>query len=289
MSVRKTLRFSIILLTVFILSCTTISINERDAFDAKRTVTIDDFRRNGIAIELITFKSGDTLPLKGWYLSHPQPRGTVLYLGGNGFLLAISQDILTAIYKQKMNVFAFDYRGYGQSSGEPSIAGLKDDAWSAYNYLIETKNTEPERLIIQGHSLGTFLALWLANRMPAAGLILESPLTDAEDMTDRLIPWFLDPFISFEIDPVLRRESNTSAIKNLKNPLLIVSGINDKITPVGMAEKLYETAQVNNKKLVLIENGEHNNLPLTPKYRNAINDFYDEFIGNRPPTVIKSN
>lgn len=268
----------IFLMGVVSLSCTTIKIQERDAFDAKKTVTANDFAREGIKIDELYFNSDDTTRIRAWHLQHEKPKGTVLYLGGNGFLLAISRDILTSIYNQKVNVFAFDYRGYGQSAGKPSVKGIKRDAQSAYNYIIEKVRVQQQNLIIHGHSMGSFFALWLANNNPAAAVVLESPITNVEDLTDRLVPWMVKPFISFEIDPQLANENNLTEIIKLQKPVLIISGENDNITPKGMAETLYEEAKVFEKELVIIEDGGHNNLPLNMDYQSELKIFYQQFF-----------
>ena len=275
--ISKLIAFSTLILLLF--SCTTIPIRERDAFDAKRTVTADDLRRRGMALQEITFSSDDTVQLKAWYLSREDARGTVLYLGGNGFLLAISEEILSAIHAQGMNVFAFDYRGYGRSSGKPSVQGLKKDVRAAYAYLTGQLGVSPDRLVIHGHSLGTVFTLWLANQNQAAGVVLESPFTDAKDLTNRLVPTLLKPFVRFDIDEALLEDSNLEQITRLQKPLLIVTGADDPITPKVMAEMLYQRATVKDKNLVIIDKGGHNDLPVIETYRHALSDFYKSLSG----------
>jgi len=276
-SIFKFIGFSTLIVLLF--SCTTIPIRERDAFDAKRTVTADDLRRKGMALQEITFSSDDTVQLKAWYLSREDARGTVLYLGGNGFLLAISEEIFSAFHAQGMNVFAFDYRGYGRSSGKPSVQGLKNDVRAAYAYLAGKLHVSPDRLVIHGHSLGTVFALWLANQNHAAGVVLESPITDAKDLTNRLVPTLLKPFVRFEIDEALLQDSNLEQITRLQKPLLIVTGVDDPITPKVMAEMLYERATVKDKNLIIIDKGGHNDLPPNKTYRQALSEFYTSLPG----------
>lgn len=268
-----------VLLMLFSLnSCKTINIKEQDAFDAKKTVTADLLKSTGIAVDEITFQPDDTTLIHAWYLTREDARGTVLYLGGNGFLLAIAGDILGSIYEQGMNVFAFDYRGYGQSSGRPSVDGLKHDAQAAYQYITTQKQIHPDQLIIHGHSMGSMLALWLANQNPAAGVVLESPVTDVKDLTDRLVPFFLKPFISFKLDEELLQVSNREEIKKLEKPVLIITGEDDQVTPKEMAEDLYKKAVVSRKNLYIIEDGGHNDLPLKNVYKEQLAIFYNGLL-----------
>lgn len=260
------------------LSCTTIRIEERDAFDAKQTITIDVLRENNIRVQEVTFNSDDQSTLQGWFLQHPEARGTVLYFGGNGYLLAIAYDILMANYHQKLNVFSFDYRGYGQSSGEPSIAGLKRDALAAYEVVTEQLGISYDQLILHGHSLGSFFALYISTQKEVKAVVLESPVSDVEDWTDQLVPFLLKPFVRFEIDEALKNESNLEQAKRLKKPVLIITGKDDKITPLEMSESLLQAAVSKHKRLVIVENGGHNDLPKKPEYLDALADFYSSTL-----------
>jgi len=262
-------------ISIILLSCTTIRIEERDAFDAKRSVTADLLRKKDIPVQEITFSAEDDILLKGWFLEHPDAKGTVLYFGGNGYLLAISHDMLMANYRHKMNVFSFDYRGYGQSGGEPSIAGLKTDALAAYEFVTEELGVSSARLILHGHSLGSFLALFVSTQKDVRAVVLESPVSDVSDWTDQMVPLLLKPFVRFEIDENLKRENNLERVRQLDKPLLIVTGGNDKITPVKMSRNIFESAKSGQKKLVIIENGGHNDLPRKTAYLNALASFYE--------------
>ncbi|MGI9072816.1 MAG: alpha/beta hydrolase [Bryobacteraceae bacterium] len=81
-----------------------------------------------------------------------------------------------------------DYRGYGKSQGEPSERGLYQDADAAYAELLHL-GYGPERIVIQGESLGTAIAVDLAMRKQCAGVILESPLMSAGRMAGKVLPF----------------------------------------------------------------------------------------------------
>ena len=256
-------------------SCTTIELTERDAFDIKRTISPDYFQDAPYQIEEVLIDSGENLRLNGWYMTRDVSRKTVLYFGGNGFVMVSSYHIIKAFLDQGVNLFVFDYRGYGENPGVPTISGLKEDGLAAYDYLISEKGVEPEALVIHGHSLGTFVASYVASEKEASGLVLECPITDAEDWTGRLVPWFLKPFINFEIDPVLTENSNLVRVSGVDMPLLVIAGKQDKVTPPEMGEAIYETANSKSKRIVVIEDGGHNDLPNREEYADALNAFYD--------------
>ena len=261
-------------LIVVTASCVTIPIRERDAFDNKKTVTLEELTRQGLSVASVTLFPDDSTFLRGWWLTRPDAMGTVLYLGGNGFLLTISKDILTAIYGQKVNVLAFDYRGYGESRGMPTVAGLKRDALAAYHWLVQEKKIAPEKLVLHGHSIGTFMALHVASKNPAAGLVLESPITNAKDLTGKMVPWILKPLVNFKIDAALLQDDNRIMVTGLSLPVLLITGAEDKITPSSMAKELYDKSASPEKTLRIIPRGGHNDLPLFIEYRNEIGGFY---------------
>ncbi|MCU0645314.1 MAG: alpha/beta hydrolase [bacterium] len=265
---------TVLLFSLFIASCTTIKLTEKEAFNVKRTISPASFENKSYEFEEIEFVSGDSLTLKGWFIKNPIAQGTVLYYGGNGFVMVISYDIIKSIIDQNVNLLVFDYRGYGENPGTASVAGLKTDGLAAYDFLINEKQIDPEKLIIHGHSMGSFIASYVASEREAAGLVLECPITDAKDWTGMLVPWFLKPFVKFEIEPSLLENSNVARITSIEKPLLIFAGDNDQVTPPKMAEKLFEAAKSTDKKLVIIENGGHNDLPQRAEYTNALTEFY---------------
>lgn len=266
------------LLSLLISSCTTIKLTEKEAFDVKRTIGPDYFKSHGFEFEAVQIQTADGLSLSGWFIKNPAATGTVVYFGGNGFVMVTSFHIIKAIIDQNVNLLVFDYRGYGQNDGTPSVAGLKVDGLAAYDFLVRKKQIIPEKLIIHGHSLGSFIASFVASERAAAGLVLECPVTDAKDWTGRLVPWFLKPLVKFEIDPALLENSNVKRLANIETPLLILTGDNDQITPPGMAEKLFQVAKSSDKALKIIPDGGHNDLPQRDEYKTALAKFYEKIF-----------
>ncbi|MBM3240844.1 alpha/beta hydrolase [Candidatus Poribacteria bacterium] len=264
------------ILTLFIMSCSTIKITEKDAFDVKRTISPEYFKDGPTALTEVRFVTPDNIALNGWFIQNEAANGTILYFGGNGFVRVTSYHLIKAIIDQKVNLFVFDYRGYGANPGTPSVAGLKADGLAAYDFLIQGKKVRPEELILHGHSLGTFIATFVAAQKEAAGIVLECPITDAKDWTGRLVPWFLKPFVKFQIDAALLENSNLERISQVSQPLLILAGGKDQITPPVMAEKLFEKAKSQNKALKIIATGGHNDLPQIKEYRQVLQAFYQK-------------
>jgi fermentation-respiration switch protein FrsA (DUF1100 family) len=170
--------------------------------------------------------------------------------------------ILNEIKKMGFSVFAYDYRGYGTSSGRPSEQNAYRDIDAAYEYLIKEQNTAPGKIIALGQSLGGAMAADLASRKPVGGLILESTFVTAYRVLTK-IP--LLPFDQFE---------NINKIKQVRCPVLVIHGKQDQVIPFWHGKKLFEQAN-EPKKSYWVERAGHNNLleVAGPGYRQALQAF----------------
>ena len=261
-------------LALLLASCTNIDIREEDAFDVKRTIDPRYFESSGYALEEVRFPAADGLELEGWFISRGENERTILFIGGNGFVIAASYYIITSIIEQDVDLMVFNFRGYGTNPGSPTVEGVKADVEGAYLYLTEQRGVAPADLILHGHSLGSILAAHAVNHHPAAAVVLESPLTDAKDLTSRLVPWILKPFVRFTVDPALLTVSNFQEVPKITVPILFVTGGADNVTPKEMAEELYEAAVTNDKRLHILEGGGHNDLPEREDDRKLLREFY---------------
>ncbi|MDI6403011.1 alpha/beta fold hydrolase, partial [Balneolaceae bacterium ANBcel3] len=168
-------------LLFLMLSCNTIEIREQSVFDAHRTITPVDFDIPEFTLHQQTIVTDDGQHLDSWFLEHKKASATVLYIGGSGFLMVKSRPLIEAYAQAGVHLMLFDFRGYGKSSGEPSVAGLKKDVESVFEF-IEQKQADKETqtgeameknlpVFIHGHSMGSLLAGWLANKKPVSGCI----------------------------------------------------------------------------------------------------------------------
>ncbi|CAI9632001.1 unnamed protein product [Alternaria burnsii] len=126
-----------------------------------------------------------------WRLLRDDPEARLLiYFHGNSATLA--QERRTIEYRsysagasEKMFVLAFDYRGFGISTGDPSESGLLNDAEAVIDWALNTCLIPPERIVLLGHSLGTAVVSGIAHRYATnlgiefAGLILCAAFTNA--------------------------------------------------------------------------------------------------------------
>jgi pimeloyl-ACP methyl ester carboxylesterase len=129
-----------------------------------------------------------TPQLTGWWIpSDPGSRYaslTILFLADGNGSLADSIPTLTSLHSLGLNVFAFDYRGYGQSAAtHPSQQKMIHDTDSAWQYLTTSRNIPIPQIIPYGTGTGASLATRLATTHGAIpALILDTPRADLLDV-----------------------------------------------------------------------------------------------------------
>ncbi len=262
-------------LAFFISSCTTIEIKEADIFDNHKTVTPQTFDNSQIRLVERMIPTSDGETINAWFFYRDDAIATVLYTGGNGFLMVKSGLLVNMFEQIPVNFVLFDYRGFGQSSGTPTIAGLKNDVEAIIGEIHLDEDLSHVPIINHGHSMGSFLASDAARKFYTDALILESPISNPESWSRGMVPWFLRPFIRLSFEDHIAKEDNMVILKEWEKPLLIMNGTEDNITPMFMSEELYEVALSNKKHLIKINGGNHNDLPGFEEYVDAYRELIE--------------
>jgi fermentation-respiration switch protein FrsA (DUF1100 family) len=135
-----------------------------------------------------------------------------------------------------LSLFAFDYRGYGESEGAPSEAGLYRDSDAAYRYLRDRLQVPPERIVVFGHSLGSAVAVELATRVPAAGLILDGAPASVVERAQEVFPYAPVRWIAAS------RFASIERIGSLTLPKLFLHARDDEVIPFQHGRRLFEAA-----------------------------------------------
>jgi uncharacterized protein len=181
----------------------------------------------GVPYQLIRFGPDEsaTPQLTGWWIpSDPgcrYARVTVLFLPDGNGSLADSIPTLASLHNLGINVFAFDYRGYGQSAAaRPNQQGMIRDADSAWQYLTTSRGLPAQQIVPYGTGVGASLATQLAtthNIVPA--LILDTPRADLLEVTMR------DPRAKLLPVRLLFHERFplTAPLSTLRTPKLLIS------------------------------------------------------------------
>jgi len=224
----------------------------------------------GLDFESISFESADGVKLSGWFIPSESPKGVILFCHGNAGNISHRLESIQIFHRLGVDVFIFDYRGYGRSEGRPTEQGTYKDAEAAWRYLVEERKVHPSEVIIFGRSLGGAVASWLAQERRPGALILESTFSSLPDIAARLYPYL-------PVRLLLRFEYNTAQhLGKVDCPLLIVHSRDDEIMPFTQGRRLFELAK--EPKEFLEISGTHNEGFITSgrHYEQGLNAFISE-------------
>jgi len=193
--------------------------------------------RIGLDYEVVTLWTGDGVRLSAWFIPHPAPRATLLFLHGNAGNISHRLESIRLFHELGLAVFIIDYRGYGKSEGSPSEAGTYRDAMAAWQYLVDARHIPQQNIVIFGRSLGGAIAAELATRTRPGALVIESSFTSVPSMAARLYPWLPVRWLSrFRYDT--RRSLDAIAC-----PVLIIHSREDAVIPFAEGSELYARAR----------------------------------------------
>jgi fermentation-respiration switch protein FrsA (DUF1100 family) len=239
----------------------------------------------GLPFEAPTVTTSDGERLGAWVITAPEPRAVVVYFHGNGGHLSMWAPIVCAIARRGYTVVAFDYRGYGVSSGRPTERGLYRDVDAIIEHVRTRVLSEPalpapnppdpthrphQTLIFWGRSLGVSMAAYAATRHAPAGVILESGFPEARSLFRASPPMaFLALFSTY-------RFPAASFMRDVKAPALVMHGDADSIIPYHQGRALYESIP-GAKEFFTIKGADHNDAtpPDERAYWRAVTQFID--------------
>ena len=181
----------------------------------------------------------------------PEARGVILYFHGNSGSLRRWGHLHYLFARLGYDFFTFDYRGYGKSRGPRSEALLYDDAQTVYDFV--RQHYPAESVVIFGRSLGSAFASWLAGRVEARMLILETPFASMRHLFKGYFP-FMPPVFHFKyLFP------NYRWLKQVRIPVYIFQGDEDLVVPLKVAARLQAYLKPGDR-FFRISGGSHNNL-----------------------------
>jgi len=198
----------------------------------------------------IVFQASDGMVLHGWYFSAERAEGSVLVLHGNAQNLSTHVNSVLWLVKEGFNIFIIDYRGYGWSGGEPSLEGVHRDAEAALEKLFSMPETDPDRVVVLGQSLGGSIAVYTVARSPRKdrirALVVESGFSGyrriAREKLDSF--WLTWPFqypLSWTVSDTYSAEKWISQVSPV--PVLILHGMDDPVVPTHHGRRLFEAAR----------------------------------------------
>src|SRR3989339_706278 len=226
----------------------------------------------GAQDHLIEVEPGVVLGAR-FFLTADQAAINLLFFHGNGEVVADYDEAGPQYNAQGINFLAVDYRGYGQSTGTPTVTSLIRDAHHVLSWvqawLAEQGRTG--QLVVMGRSLGSVPAIELAaSEKAVAGLIVESGIARTLPLL-RTLGHNAHTLGLAEADGF----GNLEKIAQVQKPTYILHAQHDQIIPLVQAEELQSVCAARSKEFQMIPGADHNNiLALAGKlYFQAIKQF----------------
>ncbi|HEY9687984.1 MAG TPA: alpha/beta fold hydrolase [Coleofasciculaceae cyanobacterium] len=211
----------------------------------------------------VRFESSPGLKNRAWYAPAQSGKPTILFSMGNGWSLSNVMAYLE-LARRGCGMLAYEYPGYGQTSGQPSQQSLCRSLEAASDFLIREESVPVSAQIAYGISLGGAVTVDVASRRHFKAVILESTMTRFADVvrnwlqSHRIPPWLLPlhEHVQSEFDSI-------SKIAKIRCPMLVMHGTADPLVPYSCAKALYEQAGTpqDQKSLQSFPLPEHNLMP----------------------------
>ena len=207
--------------------------------------------------ELVHFETRDGVKLAGWFFRGSNGATVILAHGrsANRKRMLPHADYL---HREGFSVFMFDFRYHGESEGDTSTFGAKEqwDVEGAVAYLKKRTDVDPERIGVQGNSVGAVAGILAAEELPEIkGLICEAPFNNLNGLLDYIIhdligaptfpftvltKWFSELRMGVDFDQVA---PDKIIGKISPRPIFLIDDLEDDLTPKDSVEVLYEAAR----------------------------------------------
>ena len=196
----------------------------------------DQVVREPAEIEKVKITTTDKIDLIGWFYNQDLEKfKTILFFHGNAGSLENRTYKLNHFKDLNVNFLIIAWRGFSGNKGKPNEIGLYEDAKAAIRWL-GTKGIKEKNIILYGESLGTGVAVEVAQNKNYAGVILESPFTSMTNVGKKHYPFLPVRFLLKD------KFESYKKIINISVPILIIHGKVDKIVPHVMGEEIYKLA-----------------------------------------------
>ncbi|MEA2763004.1 MAG: uncharacterized protein QOD47_2288 [Gemmatimonadaceae bacterium] len=202
----------------------------------------------------VSYSASDGQVLTGFIVGDPQTAsGVLLCFHGNADLAMWQLEWARDVEKRSgYAVMLAEYRGYMGLGGKPTYSTTKLDALAAYDYLDSAFSVDSSRIAYFGHSLGSAIAVELAEVRRPRTLLLQSPFSSARAMA-RLI---VTPWVAVVWRAVSRIHFDTArVVSGLDVPVSVSHGRRDRIVPLRMGIDVYEAARIKGELLVVEKAG----------------------------------
>ncbi|MDR2346064.1 MAG: alpha/beta hydrolase [Planctomycetaceae bacterium] len=202
-------------------------------------------------------------------------QGSILYCHGNAENISHLADLaLQLSCDLRCNILVFDYAGYGKSDGKPTAKGILDDGRAARDWLAAHDGISREQVIVYGQSLGGSVAVDIAAKDGAKGLIVESSFTSLSDMGRELFPMLPVNYLLRE------RLASVEKINKVTCPVFISHGKSDRVIPFSQGQRLFENAKDPKTFYIPPLGYDYHSAPHCDEHREKLKEFIHSIPNN---------
>jgi hypothetical protein len=188
-----------------------------------------------------------------WLIHPPQPEtkdALIIHLHGNAENM--TSHVTGALFLLDMgyHVLAFDYAGYGQSKGTPTLAGIQEDARLVFSHVLNNPERFGGSVFGFGQSMGAYtLARVLPDFPELKGAILEAGLYSFHNL-------FCEAYPDIECTVPDKGYSALDTLPLSQGPKLFIHGTADGVVPFSHSIKMHEVA-AGPKEILILEGVGH--------------------------------
>jgi len=211
-----------------------------------------------------------------FHLSGPECPN-ILFFHGNGEIVADYDDLADVYTRLGMNFYPVDYRGYGRSTGRPTVTAMMRDCHAIFEFWLawlREKNFTGS-IIVMGRSLGSASALELlsAHADRIKGIVIESGFAYSDTLA-RILGLSMKAMGLTEEDGF----RNIDKIRTFGGPTLIIHAEHDHILPFPDGQALFDASPSPDKKLLKIRGANHNDIFLKGlrEYMDAVKELAEK-------------
>jgi len=245
MTVRKRLRLvATVLLSLAVIAyvgiCAWVKLNEHKLVFARDWPPVPIRESLGLQPEAVQIGNLGDVPLFAWSIrSLPEDSAAnvwVLYFHGSGENVTSHQGEFYRLRNLGFNVLAPEYPGYAGKPGQPSEQAVEREAQLAFDYLHKLKKVPESNIVIWGMSIGSGVAVDLANHNRAGAIALITPYTSLVAVGKLRYPWIPISLLASD------RFESDKKIGAVRAPVYIWHTVEDQVFPIEQARRIYELA-----------------------------------------------
>jgi pimeloyl-ACP methyl ester carboxylesterase len=200
----------------------------------------------------------------------------ILFFHGNGEVVSDYDEISPLYHQKELNLVVADYRGYGLSTGIPTLTDLAQDAHTIFKKVRDELSIRSlsKDLWVMGRSLGSISALELAYyyQKELNGLIIESGFPSVV----RIMTHLGVPAPGMDLQKI--DQECLERLQKILIPTLIIHGEQDWLVPLENAKDIYHHLGTKEKELLIIPSATHNDIMLVgfKEYFNRLQQFIEK-------------